>query len=29
MLKDEADNIHDGSDYYLHEELLLRMISIC
>ena len=29
MLKDEADNIHDGSDYYLHEELLLRMIGIC
>ena len=29
MLKDEADNIHDGSDYYLYEELFLRMISIC
>ena len=26
---DEADNIHDGSDYYLYEELFLRMISIC
>ena len=29
MLKDEADNIHDGSDYYLFEELFLRMIGIC